>query len=620
MEYTAVIGGKEKQQQQSRGLTLALVLFVLLDIALVAVIAAPFAYDALYAQRIFPGVQVLGIALGGMTRDEARAALSQPIADREGQILTMTYGDRRWTASAAELGLRYDLEATIDAAYAVGRGQGIVGDSRLRLDLWRHGQLVEPVVQTDRVHTLDYLHRLARDIDVTMQNASLTITNQQVVATPARTGYRLDIDTSAARILAALQAGTTTPVALVVATILPQVTDQSIADAQAMAQRLLAGPVTVTFSGRDWVLNNGTATSRNVERTWTIDVAQLAGAVSLDQRKAGEQVVLSSRFDGDKFAALFASIAKEINRKPQDARFDFDTKTGRLIPTQISQEGRTVDVAENVRRLVAAAGSDKRTMQLAVTITRPAVALEDMNKMGIRELISQGVTTFAGSRPARAHNIQLAAAKLNGLVIPPGGTFSLLDAISPITAEAGYQEGYAIIGESTVQDIGGGVCQVATTTFRAFYRGGFQLIERNQHRYRLRVYEIKGGPVGLDAAIYDPGKDLKFKNNTNGYLLIQTDTSDPSNFTVSIYGTKPGWTVTISDPVTKPGKPHGPRLPDIEDPNQPVGTRIPVQPAEDGLIVSITRIVKQGNTIISQDTLNTTYQPANEQWIVGTKK
>jgi len=117
-----------------------------------------------------------------------------------------------------------------------------------------------------------------------------------------------------------------------------------------------------------------------------------------------------------------------------------------------------------------------------------------------------------------------------------------------------------------VQDVGGGICQVATTTFRAFYRGGFQVVERNPHRYTVPAYTAKGEPVGLDAAVYDPGKDLRFKNNSNGYLLIETDTSDPSNFTVSIYGTKPGWTVTISDPVTKPGKPHGDPLPDIQDP------------------------------------------------------
>ncbi len=164
------------------------------------------------------------------------------------------------------------------------------------------------------------------------------------------------------------------------------------------------------------------------------------------------------------------------------------------------------------------------------------------------------------------------------------------------------------------------MCQVATTTFRAFYRGGFQIVERNPHRYRLRIYEIKGGGVGLDAAIYDPGRDLRFKNNTNSYILVQTDASDPNNFTVSIYGTSPGWSVTISDPAIKPGQPHGPRLPDVEDPNRPVGTRIRVQPAEDGMIVTITRIVKQGNVVISSDTLTTTYQPASEQWIVGTKK
>jgi len=357
-----------------------------------------------------------------------------------------------------------------------------------------------------------------------------------------------------------------------------------------------------------------------VERTWTVERQQLASAVVIEQRKAGEQVELTARFDSSKFTALFTTIGREINRKAQDATFDYDIKTGRLTPTRVSLDGRTVDVAENVKRLAAAAASDVRSVQLVVATTRPAVQVDQAAAMGIKEPVGQGVTTFAGSSESRAHNIRLAASKIDNAIIPPGATFSLLTALGPITADAGYQEGFAIVGESTVQDVGGGVCQVATTVFRAAFFAGLPIVERNPHRYLIPRYFIKGGPHGLDAAIYDPGRDLRFKNSTEYFLIVKTDASDAANFTVTLYGTKPGWTVTMDEPVIKPGATPGPRLPDIEDPNKPVGYRVLAQAAVAGESVSITRVVKQGNTVISRDVFNTTYYPASEQWIVGTKK
>ena len=157
--------------------------------------------------------------------------LGQPIADREGVLIALRYGDKRWTTSAAELGLRYDLEATLAHAFEVGRGQGFLADSRQRLAMLTQNTPVEPVVSTDPVRVLDFMHRLAKDIDQPMQNASLRIENVQAVATPARTGYRLDTEASAALVAQALASDQPPDVPLVVTVQQPMVTDQSIAEA-----------------------------------------------------------------------------------------------------------------------------------------------------------------------------------------------------------------------------------------------------------------------------------------------------------------------------------------------------------------------------------------------------
>lgn len=611
----------EEARAQKRGHPLLSLVIILEALAVLAVALAPVGYDYMYRDRVFPGVSALTLDLGGLTPDQARALLSQPIAEREGKMLTLRYGERVWTATAAELGLRYNLEATVGQAFALGRGHGFLADTGRRLDLLRQGQIVTPTLDVDRVRSLDFMQRLAREVDVTMLNATLGIENLQVATSPARTGYRLDIETSAARIVDALRDGRGGEVTLVVAVQKPQVSDAGIAEARVTLQRLIAAPISLAFRATDWTLQSGAAQPKAVERNWTIERAQLAAAVVFDQRRSGDEVTLAARLDGEKFRKLFSDIAKELNRDAQDARFAFDEKTARLTPLLVSKEGRTVDVAENIKRVVAAAGSENRSLQLAVTINKPAVAVDQADKLGIRELAAErGVTTFAGSSAARTHNIRLAADKMSGVVIPPGATFSLLDALGPITAEAGYEPGFAIIGDYTVQDIGGGVCQVATTAFRAAFWAGLPMIERNPHRYKIDRYFIKGGPLGLDAAIYDPGRDLQFKNTTNSYLLIQADASDPSNFTVSLYGAKLTWTVTLENVSSKPGQKAGPRLPDVQDATMAAGTRVLAQPAVDGVSASFTRVVRQGASIVSSDTFNTNYQPAAEQWVVGTKR
>jgi vancomycin resistance protein YoaR len=616
---TALVAPAARRQTSSSH-SLLLTTILLLVVLLLAAALTPVAYGNIHAGHVFPGIYVLGFPLGGLTRDEARTVLSRPIADLEGQMLTLRYGDRTWSASAGELGLNYDLEATVDQAFAVGRSADAVADARQRFGLLVRTQNVDAVVGANPVSSLQYLQRLARDIDVTMQNASLALQSLQVVSTTARTGYRLDIDTSAQRIAQALSGGYGGDVQLAVTVQQPTITDQSIAEARTTIQTLIATPITVTFSGREWTLSNGAATARNVDHTWTIDRAQIAGAIVLEQRKNGDQVVVQARFDSTKFQSFFSATAKELNRPVQDARVGYDVQTSRLTPVQVSQDGRVVDVAENVKRLQTTAASDNHAMPLAVTISKPLLTADDISKLTVKDQVGQGLTTFAGSSEARAHNIRLAASRLDNAIIAPGATFSLLDRLGPITAEAGYQEGFAIVGDSTVTDVGGGVCQVATTAFRAAFYGGLPIVERNPHRYIVSRYFIIGGPHGLDAAIYDPGRDLKFKNTTGNYLVIKADAGDAGRFTVTLYGTNPGWTVSVAEPVIKPGKAPGPRMANLEDPTKPVGYLVMAQASIAGETVSISRTVRQGTNVILQDTLNTAYQSADEQWIIGTKK
>ena len=121
-------------------------------------------------------------------------------------------------------------------------------------------------------------------------------------------------------------------------------------------------------------------------------------------------------------------------------------------------------------------------------------------------------------------------------MVPPGAVFSFNQAVGDVSEETGYKDSLIIWGDRTAVGIGGGVCQASTTVFRAAYYGGFPIEERWNHGYVVGWY----GTPGLDATIYTPDIDFKFRNTTDHYLIIKSELDEAKGtLTFKFYGTKP---------------------------------------------------------------------------------
>ena len=154
--------------------------------------------------------------------------------------------------------------------------------------------------------------------------------------------------------------------------------------------------------------------------------------------------------------------------------------------------------------------------------------------MGIVEQISEGTTYFRGSTRERVQNIVTAANKLRGVVIPPGEEFSFNKRVGDVTAANGFVDSLIIRGDRTETGVGGGVCQVSTTVFRAAFWGGYPVLERYPHGYVVSWY----GEPGLDASIFTPDVDFRFRNDTGSFLLIQPEVDTAKGrITFYFYGT-----------------------------------------------------------------------------------
>lgn len=318
------------------------------------------------------------------------------------------------------------------------------------------------------------------------------------------------------------------------------------------------------------------------------------------------------------------ALKEKINIPSQNALFQFSG--GKVLSFKPSKNGQAVNEKEllksiEVSMLKIASGSvTTLTIPIPVEETFPVSSTTDVNTFGIKERIGRGYSQFGGSIPGRIHNVALAAAKLNGVLIKPGDTFSFNQTLGDISAATGYQSAYIIKDGRTVMGDGGGVCQVSTTLFRAALNAGLSIVERHEHSYRVHYYEDGGFKAGLDATVFDPTDDLKFKNDTPNHILIQSFTdTDNLTLTFELYGTSDGRKAEILNHNVWGSTPPPPDLYQ-DDPTLPKGVVKQVDFAAWGAKASFQyRVTRNGETIISQ-TFNSNYRPWQAVYLRGTKE
>ena len=225
------------------------------------------------------------------------------------------------------------------------------------------------------------------------------------------------------------------------------------------------------------------------------------------------------------------------------------------------------------------------------------------------QLISEGVSNFAYSPANRVINIKLMAKKLNGTVVPDGATFSFDQIMGDVGTDPGWAEGLVIVGNETDKGLGGGICQVSTTTFRAAFWAGVPIPERHDHTYPVPYYTQGGFPEGFDATVWSPNLDFKFQNDTGAPLTITTRVDVPSSqLYVDFYGKPVNRKVDMVGPFTSNRKPA---LADkyVVDNTLAPGQVDQTDYAHDGLDVSLKRTITMPDGQVTTDSFPSHYVP-----------
>lgn len=236
------------------------------------------------------------------------------------------------------------------------------------------------------------------------------------------------------------------------------------------------------------------------------------------------------------------------------------------------------------------------------------------------QVLGQATTSFRDSIPGRVHNLSLATQRFNGTVIPPGAVFSFNKTLGPDGESAGFVIAKIIYNGRTIDGIGGGICQVATTAFRAAFYSGMDIVERHPHSYRVSFYEP---PVGFDATVFsDEGVDLRWRNNLSVPILIQTAVDTRAQtITFTYLATQPAkYKATLGGPVIKDIVKHGPPIYE-DDPKLAYGKTTQTEHAKDGMTTVITRTLTDPATgkVVRTETYSSRYVAWNDRFSRGTK-
>jgi vancomycin resistance protein YoaR len=317
--------------------------------------------------------------------------------------------------------------------------------------------------------------------------------------------------------------------------------------------------------------------------------------------------------DEEKGKEFLAKWAKEIDQPVKDAKFVFNN--GKVSEWQSAEDGFYLDKEATLKK-IEEEFFKKGNQQIVVVLgaEKSKITNDNVNDLGIAELVGVGESNFKGSPVNRRHNIRVGADSLNGILIKPGEEFSLLNALGEINGETGYKTELVIREGKTTPEYGGGLCQIGTTMFRLAINTGLPVTERKNHSYRVAYYE----PAGTDATIYSPAPDLKFINDTPAYLLLQTRI-EGDKLIFEFWGTKDGRQVEVGEPaiynIVKPGEPKY-----VETEELKPGEKKKVETAHNGADTNFKRTIEwpqELNKEKVEEVWSSHYVPWREVWMVG---
>ncbi|MBN1630264.1 MAG: VanW family protein [Thermoleophilia bacterium] len=484
--------------------------------ALVVVVGLAIVVDtALYHDEVHGGVKVAGLSLGGLTEEEATAALTTHVAQAQTRPVSLIGAGRTFEITLGRAGIRVDIPAAVEAAMAVTRESNFIVDLARRCKLYFTDTdlPLKGLVNDAKMDVL--LDEIGKAFDIVAVPTGLVFDDGEVRVVEGRKGGVVDRALMREKLIALLTAPSTTDTRIPMMIDEPPVLGKGSPDLARAAETMVSAPLTLTFG----------------ERSWTFSPADIAVYLDLAAETKNGVATLVPVFSSSKLSPLLKELSGIVYKAPVNATFKSDGSKAWAV---LGKMGRELDVEGTLTALTETAQkSSKRTVEVVVAEVEPELTAKKAEAMGIHTALATYKTVY-DCPPERQQNVRVTT-QYADKIMAPGEVYNFDKQIGPRTEERGFALAPGIVGKGTLEDVlGGGICQVSTTLFNAVFEAGLEIIERHNHSLYIDHY-----PPGRDATVTDSLKTLKFRNDTDHYIWVH-GWSNGIVTIFTIYGTDDG--------------------------------------------------------------------------------
>ena len=484
----------------------------LLLFGLVALFGAVYVVGYLVtSDRIPRGTSISGVEVGGLTPAAAETKLRDGLEERAAAPIAITANAERATVKPEAAGLSVDVPASVAQA-----GGGRSWDPVRMWEYFAGGDDEDAVAQVDDAALEKAVGEIADRVDVPATEGKITFAKGEADATYPEKGIVVDRDAAADAVEDAYLR-TTAAVELPTEEAEPEVSKAAVSRAMdGFANPAMSGAVVVRLAGEG-------------VRLLPKDFAPV-----LSMEPVGSE--LQARLDDKALVAALTPKMRTIALAPRDAAIRIVNGKPKVIPAKAGVTFDPDDVSGRFLDVLTKTGAE-RTIDVKSVAAQPELTTAEVKKLGVTERVSSFTTNFPYAE-YRNINLSRAAELVDGTLLEPGETFSLNDTVGERTRANGFAKGFIISDGVFKEDFGGGVSQVATTTFNAAFFAGLEDVEHKPHSFYIDRY-----PVGREATVAWGAVDLKFKNTTpyGVYIQADVDKSSPSQqgaMNVAMYSTK----------------------------------------------------------------------------------
>lgn len=524
-------------------------------IAVISLVAVVISIEVHSHNRVYANTKAGSVELGYQTYEQAQENLQSNIKKYFEQPQTYILNKEIREITFEDLGIRVNIGQTMSQLPIINFEKTNPAD--LFASLFHENNIIPNyTIDGDKIQkTLEEKFNLS---ETRAKNASLYFEGGNFQIRPEQPGKVIDRTKLIGDIRNNIENLKQTPIKLSLMDEQPRISTGSLQEQKDHLIGLLDNPITLFYEDQSYQINLiDHLDAVNFEEAAEMDFQQDGGKIPLViEGSAGKLAqsgpvkinsVIKIKINMDKILPeLEENLINSIEIPTSPANIYTD-EGGNVIIEGKGEDGRSIPRKKLITAIEMAVNGGISSIQVPVHIEKaPLTISDDLKELGIKDLLATGHSAYYGSPANRMFNIDFGTAKFNGQIIASGEEFSFNDTLGPVDASSGFKPEKVIKKDKLEYEIGGGICQVSTTFYRAVLQAGMPVTERNPHSWKVSYYAQSMGH-GLDATIYPGVSDLKFINDTPDHILIQSYTEGAEAY-FKIYGTDDGRHVILDGP------------------------------------------------------------------------